>query len=340
MDFQQVQQTFFNLKSQFERGGITAEEFEARVNEMTVTDSAGTLWQIGVTTGRWYRFDGQSWVEDTPPLSTPIAAPPPVIPATPRSQPANWLRVGGGIIALAICCVAIVIGVMLVNQINPSTLVSVIPSATSKPSVKQPVKTQPAATQSLNAGPGFDSNSVFTDDFSNPNSGWNRVQKDYKITDYANGGYRIWVNKAKLDVWATPGKTFGGDVNVDIDATKVGGPDDNDFGVICRYQDADNFYQFLISSDGYAGIARVKNGNQTFISSDQMEHASAIRQGKATNHIRATCIGDMLTLTVNGQQVATATDPSFTSGDVGLIAGTFDTTGVDILFDNFSASAQ
>ncbi|NJN80226.1 MAG: hypothetical protein HC797_07025, partial [Anaerolineales bacterium] len=38
---------------------------------------------------------------------------------------------------------------------------------------------------------------------------------------------------------------------------------------------------------------------------------------------------------VNGFQVAQAQDSTLTSGDVGILAGTFDTPGVDIVFDNF-----
>ena len=34
----------------------------------------------------------------------------------------------------------------------------------------------------------------------------------------------------------------------------------NSFGVICRYQDEENFYAGLITSDGYAGIFEVKEG--------------------------------------------------------------------------------
>ena len=41
------------------------------------------------------------------------------------------------------------------------------------------------------------------------------------------------------------------------------------------------------------------------------------------------------TFYVNGQQVATTTDPSYTGGDVGLIAGTFDIPSTEITYDNF-----
>ena len=48
------------------------------------------------------------------------------------------------------------------------------------------------------------------------------------------------------------------DLKIDVDATKNSGQDDNDFGVICRYvksNDVASFYQFMVTSDGYVGIA-------------------------------------------------------------------------------------
>jgi hypothetical protein len=66
-----------------------------------------------------------------------------------------------------------------------------------------------------------------------------------------------------------------------------------------------------------------------------MQSASVIKQGAASNHIRADCIGNSLTLYVNDVQVATVNDISFSEGDVGLMAGAYDVPGVDILFDNF-----
>jgi len=178
------------------------------------------------------------------------------------------------------------------------------------------------------------SNVLFFDDFSNSNSGWDQVH-DTNVTDYSNGGYRIYVDETNYDIWANPSKSFPGDVQIEVDATKTGGPDDNDFGVICRYQDTNNFYFLLISSDGYAAIGKYENGSQQLVSSDEMEQANGITPGAATNHLRAECIGSNLTLYANGNVVATAVDSSFSSGDVGLMAGTFSEAGTDILFDNF-----
>ena len=66
-----------------------------------------------------------------------------------------------------------------------------------------------------------------------------------------------------------------------------------------------------------------------------MLSSSNINKGLAVNHLRADCIGDTLTFYVNGFQVAQTQDSSLVSGDVGMLAGTFNTTGVDVVFDNF-----
>jgi len=66
-----------------------------------------------------------------------------------------------------------------------------------------------------------------------------------------------------------------------------------------------------------------------------MQPTDAIIQGYATNHLRADCIGSTLTLYVNDQMVAVATDSSLASGDVGLVGGTFDIPSSTFEFDNF-----
>jgi hypothetical protein len=199
------------------------------------------------------------------------------------------------------------------------------------------VKTPPGGQTAL---PGFDLNNFYIDDFSNPTSGWNRERTDDHIMDYDNGGYRIKANKSNWTFWANPNKNYAGDIIVEVDATKVGGPDENGFGVICRFQDENNFYRFMISSDGLEVISKKENGKWVNLSADQWKPSDAIHQGAAKNHIRAECVGSSLKLYVNDQLVAEASNSSFNGGDVGLIVSAYDTPGVDILFDNFIASQQ
>lgn len=183
---------------------------------------------------------------------------------------------------------------------------------------------------------------LYQDSFSDESSGWPVNTDSDGITGYDQGSYRIRVDsvgkdKTGLDIWAHPNQDFPGDVRVEVDATKIAGPEDNDMGVLCRYSkknDTYNFYYFLITNDGYIGIAKMKDSVTQMLSSEKMVQSDAVKK-TSTNHIRADCIGNQLSLYVNGQQVATATDADFTGGDVGLIAGTFTTPGVDIHFNNF-----
>jgi hypothetical protein len=174
---------------------------------------------------------------------------------------------------------------------------------------------------------------LFQDGFSDPSSGWDRITSEGGMTDYENGRYRIVVNSTNADYWSNPGLSFG-DVLVDVDAGKNAGPDDNDFGILCRYQDTENFYFLIISSDGYYGIGIVQGGEQKLLEPPQMYQSDSIIPGNAANHLQATCQGSRLVLYVNGDFVAEASDDTFATGDVGLIVGSFDEPGVDIWFDN------
>lgn len=185
-----------------------------------------------------------------------------------------------------------------------------------------------------NGGGGEDTSVLFQDDFSSTSSGWDRTTTDTGSTDYQDGGYRIYVATDYSSVWANPGRSFG-DVRVEAEGHKIGGVDDNEYGVICRYEDVDNFYAASISSDGFFAIIRIIDGEFGYLGSDGMQPTDLINLGSASNTIRFDCVGSTLTLYVNGSQLISVTDSSFASGDVGLYAGTFGTPGADILFDNF-----
>ncbi len=175
---------------------------------------------------------------------------------------------------------------------------------------------------------------LFQDDFSDASSGWDQVEAEEGVTNYADGAYRIFVNQDNSLYWANPSLSFG-DVTVEVDATKVGGADNNDFGLICRYQDTGNFYAFLFGSDGYYAITKYSGGGSSILGAEGMVSTDAVQQGDNTNHLRADCVGDTLSIYANGQLLQTITDAEFADGDVGLIGGTFDDAGTDILFDNF-----
>jgi hypothetical protein len=175
---------------------------------------------------------------------------------------------------------------------------------------------------------------LFSDNFSNPNSGWDTWSQDGSFVTYQDGTLRIYVNEPQYSYWSRPGKRYD-DARIRVDATRIGGPEDNDMGIICRFKNEDNYYAFLISSDGYGGIVKVKDGQYHLLTGEALAYIEAVKTDSETNAIGADCIGSKLALFVNGLLVAFAEDSDFMTGEVGLIAGTYDLTGVDIAFDNF-----
>jgi len=175
---------------------------------------------------------------------------------------------------------------------------------------------------------------LFKDNFSDEESGWNRVLTASGETNYADGVYRIYVDEPNLDIWAKPNLKFN-DVRIEVDALKVGGDRDNRFGIICRAIEPESFYTFIISSDGYYGVGKIKGQQYSLIGMDTLQKSDAIKLGSALNHIRADCVGDELILYVNGQKLIKVQDGEYSEGDVGLIAGTYEIPGTDIRFDNF-----
>jgi hypothetical protein len=176
---------------------------------------------------------------------------------------------------------------------------------------------------------------LFQDDFTLPVSGWDRFITAEGTMDYNAAGYRMLVNSSDTNFWSTPHKNFA-DVRMEVDTGKLGGPDENRIGLLCRFTGND-YYLFLISSDGYYGIGIYTGGQVTLLGQSEMQANSNIKTGLAVNHLRADCAGDTLTFYVNGFQVASVQDSTLKAGDVGLLAGTFSQPGVDVIFDNFVA---
>jgi pectate lyase len=174
---------------------------------------------------------------------------------------------------------------------------------------------------------------LFWDDFSDPSGNWPQISGANGSAGVAQGAYQMQVFSARKEIVASSAHIFR-DVQVEADATRLAGPSQNLFGLVCRSGDADNFYFFAISSDGYYGLGKVKGGQVGLVGQAMMAYNPAILKDKP-NHLRFDCIGETLKGFVNGQLIASGTDVDFSSGEAGLVAGALDKPGVNVAFDNF-----
>jgi hypothetical protein len=178
---------------------------------------------------------------------------------------------------------------------------------------------------------------LFEDDFADESKGWDTITDEYGTTAYADGKYMISVTDTLSYLFSDPDLSEDyADTQIDVDIL----PSDeqlHDMGIVCRVKDTDNFYYFIISSDGFYAIGKFKDGEDILLGSEEMQEDSegVINQGLADNHVRADCIGETLTLYANGTKLFETTDSDFTEGAFGLIAGSYEDVPITVFFDNF-----
>lgn len=171
------------------------------------------------------------------------------------------------------------------------------------------------------------------DDFSDEESGWTTASHDVYTMGYSDGTYRMKANSdALIFSWRRAALE---DMILEVDAQRTDGTTKNGFGLICRYRDLDNFYLFQISSEG--GYRIGKYVDDVFSEITPWDYHGAINQGFESNSLRVECIGSRLSFFVNGTLLIESNDNDFTTGGFGLLIEAEEASGLEIIFDNFSA---
>jgi hypothetical protein len=195
---------------------------------------------------------------------------------------------------------------------------------------------------SSNADPCNEEGTLFNDDFEGERDcGWVLYNGNGVATTIEDGVLRLSNSLSGEIAWANLDRSFD-DTIVSVQARQISGPDDNAYGVICRYQSNENFYVFLISGDGHYAIGKYQSGEvdiSYLTENGQYVFSDVINQGAAANEIRASCVGNQLSLAINGIPLETVTDTTFVRGDIGLGASTFQPGTTVIEFDDIRAIA-
>jgi hypothetical protein len=177
---------------------------------------------------------------------------------------------------------------------------------------------------------------LFEDDFSDPGSGWEIGDYETGSVGYRDGAYFVTSTVEDEQMWGVANQSFR-DLVIDVDATQVSGPsnDNNAYGVMCRVQPGvRDGYMLVISGDGFCSIYKIVDGDVESLA--DWAESETIRQGNATNHLRAVCDGADLALFVNGELVAEASDSTFQEGDIALTVTTFEAESTEVLFDDLT----
>lgn len=178
----------------------------------------------------------------------------------------------------------------------------------------------------------------FSTDFENTDNWWSFVlpeQYEDQVRFEAFEGLEVEMSREDLSFYAFYDLDLENpDVTIETYVEKVAGPNSNNIGLVCRYTEQ-GYYALAITSRGEWYIWLWSEA------SDWVELGSgtdrAINLAERGNELAAVCQGDRLTLYVNGVEVGSASDSTFTNGgQVGLMLwGEF--PGLFVYFDFLTA---
>lgn len=175
---------------------------------------------------------------------------------------------------------------------------------------------------------------LLQDDFSDDSTGWEIVNNVYELKGYSSEGYLISVNNKGGRSISTTGLQYN-DTKIQVETRKLTGSNDSYLGIVCRYQDKQNYYRFFVTPDGYTGIVKVVNGEISTLPNGKMNYNHDVKQNDAANLLEVFCVGSQLSLVVNGKLAVTAEDDQLTKGDTGIFAETGTDGSGSFIFNNF-----
>ncbi len=132
-------------------------------------------------------------------------------------------------------------------------------------------------------------------------------------------------------------------VRVDVKLSNHGNPNSNVM-LVCRYDEANGWYEFNVANNGLYTI-RFGKWNNSKTGADYANVADGattkILGGSGTNEYSAVCKDDMLSLFINGFEIRTVKDTRFflTQGNIGVGVQSFNQTPVEVWFDSLTVSA-
>jgi hypothetical protein len=179
---------------------------------------------------------------------------------------------------------------------------------------------------------------LLQDDFSDAATGWRTWDGEDSRVWYEGERLHVLISEEEWMAYPTyapeAGDTFA-DVYIEVDAALVEIPEQGgDYGLVVRRPQDGDYYQFVISDDGFFKIRKHDAEGWTVLL-DWVE-SDAIMQGvNGVNRLQTLCWGSELLFYVNGIFLGRAEDDAYASGRIGVSAGSFEGgPGVHAVFDN------
>jgi hypothetical protein len=177
----------------------------------------------------------------------------------------------------------------------------------------------PAETEATGETPADDSPTVYREDFSDPESGFESFDDGPVSAGYEDGAYVIRIDDPSWYATADSRRAFASPT-VRVAVENPGRSANAGFGVVCHYLGQRTFDVLAVGTDGTYAILRQRGASLTVVTGGgAWQPSSLVPVGAGSYRIRADCGDRRLRLFVNGQRVAAVQSDS-AAGTVGLFA--------------------
>ena len=196
-------------------------------------------------------------------------------------------------------------------------------------------------TESVAVAPAaLDPDTLFYDSFApGQTGGWLLERDDVGQTAVLDEQLVISINAPNTLQYSGLANELFDDFELTVDVRQLQGAPSSSFGVLFRMVSPEQFYRFEITGDGFYMIERRDNNGQWTRFVTDWTATPAINQGvNGMNQLTITAVGPTMRFAVNGTQLQEISDPTYSLGNIGLDAGTFGQTGLQVAFDNVHVS--
>ena len=179
---------------------------------------------------------------------------------------------------------------------------------------------------------------ILSDDFSSAQ--WGTGTDADSSVEYVNNALQMIVYTKNYFVWSAPNNEDYQNIHMELTAINNGTDPMTAFGLLCNQQaGADgSFYYVAIRPAGQYAIAKATQDQSDVVltNNNQWADTDLIAKDASSYRVGADCGNGTLTLYVDGQQIASVSDASYTTGGIAVFTWSHkDATSTNISFDDF-----
>jgi hypothetical protein len=182
-------------------------------------------------------------------------------------------------------------------------------------------------------------NVLLSDDFSSTQ--WGTGTDSDSSVEYANEALQVIVFTKNYFVWSTPDAEDYQNMHMEVTVLNNGTDSTTAFGLMCHQQASSksSFYYFAVTPAGEYAIAKAtaEQSDVFLTNNDAWSSSDLIAKDAPSYRVSADCANNgNLTLYVDGQQIASISDVSYTGGGVAVFTWSGEeATTTNVSFDDF-----